>query len=144
MANVLGYECVLKYKTGGIGGGGSWTELTNVRDATFTMEAAEADLTTRNNNGWRATVSTLKDATVEFEMVWDTADAGFTAIKNAFLGATAADRLIGFQVLDSAGNGLQADFNITQFTRNENLEEGVTVSVSAKVAYSSNAPSWLP
>lgn len=77
----LGMEAKIYYKAGGQGGGGSWTELTNVRDVTLSLETGEADVTTRANAGWRATVATLKEASVEFEMVWDTADAGFTRQK---------------------------------------------------------------
>ena len=84
MAIKLGMEAKLLFKVGGQAGGGAWTALGNTRDVTLNLEAGEADVTTRANAGWRATVATLKEASVEFEMVWDTADAGFTAIKNAF------------------------------------------------------------
>ena len=97
-------------------------------------------MTTRGNDGWRAIVATLKEASVEFEMVWDTADAGFDAIKDAYL----ANDIIGFQVLDGdSGEGLQADFMITSFSRSEALEEAITVSVTAKVTYSATPPSWI-
>jgi len=140
MAIKLGMEAKLLYKVGGQGGGGAWTALGNTRAVTLNLEAGEADVTTRANAGWRATVATLKEASVEFEMVWDTADAGFTAIKNAFFG----NDPIGFQILDeTAGQGLQADFSITNFSRNEALEEAITVSVTAKVTYSVTAPSWI-
>jgi len=118
----------------------TWVEITNVRDVTLNLETGEADVTTRANAGWRATVGTLKEASVEFEMVWDTADAGFTAIKNAFFN----NAVIGLQVLDgTSGQGLQADFSITNFSRSEALEEAITVSVTAKVTYSATAPSWI-
>ena len=140
MAIKLGMEASLKYKTGGQAGAGAWTALGNTRDVTLNLEAGEADVTTRANSGWRATVATLKEASVEFEMVWDTADAGFTAIKNAFFG----NDPIGFQVLDeTGGQGLQADFSITNFSRSEALEEAISVSVTAKVTYSATAPSWI-
>jgi len=136
----LGMEAKIYYKVGGQSGGGAWTELTNVRDVTLSLETGEADVTTRANAGWRATVATLKEASVEFEMVWDTADAGFTAIKNAYL----TNAPIGFQVRDGAGGqGLQADFMITQFSRSEPLEEAISVSVTAKVTYSTTPPSWI-
>ena len=140
MAIKLGMEAKLLYKVGGQGGAGAWTALGNTRDVTLSLEAGEADVTTRANSGWRATVATLKEASVEFEMVWDTADAGFTAIKNAFFG----NDPIGLQVLDATGGqGLQADFSITNFSRNEALEEAITVSVTAKVTYSTTAPTWI-
>lgn len=140
MAIKLGMEAKLLYKAGGQGGGGSWTALGNVRDVTLSLEAGEADVTTRANSGWRATVATLKEASVEFEMVWDTEDAGFTAIRSAFFGNSP----IGLQALDATGGqGLQADFSITNFSRNEALEEAITVSVTAKVTYSTTPPSWI-
>jgi len=139
MAIKLGMDAKLYYKTGGQSGGGSWNELANTRDVTLSLETGEADVTTRANSGWRATVGTLKEASVEFEMVWDTADAGFTAIKNAFFN----NEMIGLRVLDGdGGQGLQADFSITNFSRNEALEEAITVSVTAKVTYSDTPPSW--
>ena len=60
MAIRLGMEAVLNYKTGGQDGAGSWVELANVRDVTLSLEAGEADVTTRANSGWRAVVATLK------------------------------------------------------------------------------------
>jgi predicted secreted protein len=140
MAIKLGMDAKLFYKVGGQGGAGQWTELTNVRDVTLSLETGEADVTTRGNSGWRATVGTLKEASVEFEMVWDTADAGFGAIKDAFFD----NEMIGLQVLDdTGGQGLQADFSITNFSRSEALEEAITVSVTAKVTYSETPPSWI-
>jgi hypothetical protein len=140
MAIRLGMDARLNFKAGGQAGAGAWVELTNVKDVTLSLETGEADVSTRANNGWRATVATLKDASVEFEMVWDTADAGFTAIRTAFL----TNAVIGFQVLDGdSGQGLQADFMITAFSRSEPLEEAVSVSVTAKPTYSATAPTWI-
>jgi hypothetical protein len=50
-------------------------------------------VTTRANSGWRATAPTLRECAIEFEMVWDTSDAGFTAIKDAYL----SNAVIGIQ-----------------------------------------------
>ena len=140
MSIKLGMDAKLNYKAGGQGGSGAWTALGNVKDVTLNLETGEADVTTRANSGWRAMVATLKNASVEFEMVWDTGDNGFKAIKDAFF----ANAPIGLQVLDAAaGQGLQADFSITNFSRKEGLEEALTVSVTAKVTYSATAPSWI-
>ena len=140
MAIKLGMEATLNYQVGGQAGGGGWLELTNTKDVTLSLEAGEADVTTRGNDGWRAIVATLKEASVEFEMVWDTGDAGFDAIKDAYLG----NDIICFQILDGdSGEGLQADFMITSFSRSEALEEAIMVSVTAKVTYSTTPPSWI-
>jgi predicted secreted protein len=140
MAIRLGMEAKLLYKVGGQAGAGSWVVMGNTKDVTLNLEAGEADVTTRANSGWRATVATLKEASVEWEMVWDTDDAGFTAVKNAFFD----NEPIGLQILDeTGGQGLQADFSITNFSRSEALEEAITVSVTAKVTYSATAPTWI-
>ena len=125
---VLGMNAKLYY---GAAGASAATEMGNVRDVTLTLEAGEADVTTRANLGWRATAPTLRECTAEFEMVWDPTDAGFTAIKNAFLTAG----LVALKILDQdGGQGPDGDFAITSFSRNEALEEAITVSVTAKLA----------
>ncbi|HUU90101.1 MAG TPA: phage tail tube protein [Phycisphaerae bacterium] len=122
----------------------TWTEIDNVKDVTLNLETGEADVTTRANNGWRATAATLKDGSVEFEMVWDTADAGFTAIQEAYFDNTSLE----FAVMDgdiatSGTQGLRATMAVTNFSRNEPLEEAITVSVTIKPTYADNAPEWM-
>ena len=121
-----------------------WQEMKNVKDLTLSVEAGEADATTRGNNGWRATLAALKDGSIEFEMVWDTADAGFTAIKDAFFGNTTLEFAVLDGPVDAAGSqGLRATMAITNFSRNEPLEEAITVSVTAKPTYSEHPPEWM-
>ena len=125
---VLGMNAKLYY---GAAGATATTEMGNVKDVTLTLEAGEADITTRANQGWRATAPTLRECSVEFEMVWNPSDAGFTAIKTAFLTAG----MVALKILDQeGGQGPDGDFSITSFSRNEALEEAVTVSVTAKLA----------
>jgi len=111
------------------------TEMGNVKDVTLTLEAGEADVTTRANSGWRATAPTLRECTAEFEMVWKPGDAGFDAIKAAFLGGTTLELAILDQARETAGaQGPKGSFAITGFSRSEALEEAIMVSVTAKLA----------
>jgi TP901-1 family phage major tail protein len=111
------------------------TEMANVRDVTLNLEAGEADVTTRANSGWRATTPTLRECTCEFQMVWKPGDSGFDAIKAAFLGGTTIELAILDQARETAGaQGPKGSFSITSFSRNEALEEAITVSVTAKLA----------
>jgi len=121
-----------------------WNEVKNVKDVTLNLEAGSADVTTRGNGGWRANIATLKDASLEFEMVWDTADDDFAAIRTAFL----TNAAIEFAVLDgpvatSGSQGLRASMAITNFSRAEPLEEAIKVSVTAKPTYATNPPEWM-
>lgn len=139
----LGLDAKL-YRNTGSYGSPTWNEVKNVKDVTLNLEAGSADVTTRGNGGWRANIATLKDASLEFEMVWDTADDDFTAIRTAFL----TNAAIEFAVLDgpvatSGSQGLRASMAITNFSRAEPLEEAIKVSVTAKPTYAANPPEWM-
>lgn len=113
--------------------GASWDEVTNVRDLTLNLETGEADVTTRANSGWKQTLATLKDGSLEFEMVWDTGDADFAAMLTAWLG----NDEIGMAVMDgditvNGNQGLVSNFTITNFSRTEPLEDAIKVSVTMK------------
>jgi len=111
------------------------TEMGNVKDVTLSLEAGEADVTTRANSGWRATAPTLRECSCEFEMVWKPGDVGFEAIKSAFLTAgTVALAVLTGAHNESGAEGPVGNWSITNFSRSEALEEAVTVSVTAKLA----------
>ena len=117
----------------------SLTELTNVRDVTISLERGEADVTTRANNGWRATAATLRDCSVDFEMVWKPGDAGFEKIKDAYLATGTSQNTVEMAFLDqkksvTGAQGPAGLFSITSFSRSEGLEEAEIVSVTAKLA----------
>ena len=139
----LGLDAKL-YRNAGSFAVPTWTEVKNVRDLTLNLEAGEADVTTRANAGWRATVATLKDASVEFEMVWDSADPDFAAYRDAFLNTTAIEvAVMDGDIVTSGSQGLRATCMVTKFSRNEALEEAITVSVTIKPTFAANPPSWL-
>lgn len=122
----------------------TWVRVDNVRELTLNLEASEADVTTRANGGWRATVAALKDGSIEFEMVWDTEDAAFTAVQQAFFNNSPLElAVMDGPITESGSQGLRASFAITKFSRNEPLEEAITVSVTAKPTYSAHPPEWM-
>ncbi len=111
------------------------TEMDNVKDVKLNLEAAEANITTRANGGWKATAPALRECTCEFEMVWKPGDTGFEAIKDAFLGGTTLELAVLDQARETVGaQGPKGSFAITAFSRNEPLEEAITVSVTAKLS----------
>lgn len=135
MAIVLGLDAKLFR---GTAGATAATEVTNVKDLTLNLESGEADVTTRATVGWKASVATLKEASLEFGMLYDTEDADFTAFQTAYFSNTP----LALFVSDGAGGGLDADWSITAFSMEQNLEEAVTVSVTAKPTASTRAPAW--
>lgn len=139
MSIVLGLNCKLFR---GAAGTTAATEMKNVKDVTCNLETGEADITTRAANGWRATVATLKEASIEFAMLYDVEDSDMAAISESFFG----NAPIALFVSDGDGSGLDCDASITQFNVEQNLEEAVSVSVTAKPTFiggaSGRAPSW--
>ena len=135
MAIVLGLDA--KLLRGAAGATGA-TEVKNVKDLTLNLESSEADVTTRATQGWKATVAALKEASLEFGILYDTEDADFTAFQAAYFGNTP----IALFVTDGDGHGLDADWSITGFTVEQPLEEALTVSVTAKPTASTRAPAW--
>ena len=71
-------------------------------------------------------------------MNYESDDVDLKAIQTAFMNNSA----IAFLVGDDKGNGLDADFVITEFNIPQPLEEAVTVSVTAKPTLSTRAPAW--
>ena len=132
---IFGLNCVL-YR--GEAGQTASTEMTNVKDVEMNLTTGEADITTRAANGWRSYAATLKEASLTFQMNYESDDVDLKAIQTAFMNNSA----IAFLVGDDKGNGLDADFVITEFNIPQPLEEAVTVSVTAKPTLSTRAPSW--
>lgn len=142
MAIVLGLDAKLYHNTGTYGTP-TWDEVTNCRNVTLNLEKSDADVTTRGGSGWRQTVTTLKDGTVDFNMIWDTSDTDFIAFRDAWLNNTQIDCWVLDGDSTTTGNqGLRAEFEVANFTRNEELEDALNVDVSLRPGFSSNAPVW--
>ena len=111
----------------------SLTEMSNVKDVTLNLEAGEADVTTRANQGWRATAPTLRECTAEFEMLWKPGDAAFDAIIAAWLaGSEISIAAMDGAIATEGKKGLVSNCSVTNFSRSEPLEEAVKVSVTLK------------
>ena len=138
MAIVLGLDAKLFRGTAGTQAA---TEVTNVKDLTLNLESGEAAVTTRATQGWKATAATLKEASLEFTILYDPSDADFTAFQTAYFSNTP----IALFVSDGqdTAHGLDADFSITAFSVEQPLEAAMSVSVTAKPTASTRAPQWV-
>lgn len=143
MAIVLGLDAKL-YRNTASWATPTWSLIDNVRDLTLNVEKGSADVSTRGSGGWRQNAVTLKDGSIEFEMVWDTADAEFTALKDAFFNDTTVEcAAMDLLIATSGSQGLHADFNVGDFSRAEALEDALKVSVNLTPARTDNTPEWL-
>ena len=139
----LGLDAKL-YRNTGTYAAPTWNEIQNAKDVTLNMEVSEADVTTRGNAGWKAVVGALRDASIEFDFVWDTAADDFPVLRDAFLTRNSIE----FAVMDrditqSGAQGLRVTCVVTKFNCNQPLDEAITVSVTLKPTFSLNPPAWL-
>ncbi len=114
----LGLEATLKI---------DGVEITNVKDLTVSLEKAEADASTRANNGWRATVGTLKDASIEFAVLNKDGDTSFATIQGLWSLGDPCDVEI-----SDAGGTLILTCEVMTFNVNQNLEEVISADVTLK------------
>lgn len=143
MGAKVGFEGFLYYDEEGAGGTPTWLHVPNVQDLSLPLEADEAEVSTRGGGGWKQYLQGLKDASIEWSMVWDPEDTAVQAFLTAFL----SGGVIGLAVMDGpvanvGSEGLWLDVVITGFNKDEALSEGQTVAITAKPAYSATAPQW--
>lgn len=143
MAHVLSENAKLYYNTGTYAAP-VWSLINNVKDLTLSLEKDEVDVTTRGSGGFKEYVDGLIDASIEWGMLWDTADTAFTAMQTAFFAKTAVELLIVDGVYSTTGaQGLRATCMVKSFSRGENLGEALTVDLSARPVKNANAaPTW--
>ena len=93
------------------------------------------------NTSELATAASLKECSAEFEMVWKPGDAGFEALKDAWLNGTEIALAFLSDAYDNDNaEGPVGDWSITNFSRSEPLEEAIIVNVTAKL---SKFDSWF-
>lgn len=136
----LGFKARIFYAApGALVSCSSGNVLNTVTNATLNLTRAEADVTCRASSGWKLTQGTLTDASVEFEMLGG--GQGFEDIRDTYL----SNAQIALAILDSGlvgAQGLDADFVITSFTRDEQLTEAQKYKVTAKVSSTYRNPTW--
>lgn len=133
MANVLGINCKLFR---GDAGALATSEMRNVKDAKLSIEAGSADATTRAAEGWEVEEVGLFKAELTWKMQYDTDDADFVAIMDAFFSKSA----IAIFASTGDGKGLDADFKIFKLEQDQSMRETVVMDIVARPTRSLRAP----
>ena len=110
----------------------TWTEIVNVRDVTIPMTKGEAD-TSRRGSTWKTRRGTLKDASIDFQLIHDDADPAFTALLASYVDGTPIDLLaLDGATSDPYAQGLRATCEVFNFQPGQPLEGAVVYDVSCK------------
>lgn len=108
------------------------TTMNNVTDVSVTMTGTKADITTRDNNGFKGQVVTFKEATIKFKMVWKPSDSALTAIVAAWKsGDEVALAAMTGPIADANHCGLAGNFTIDIDNFNQPLGEAIMLDVTA-------------
>jgi hypothetical protein len=142
MAKKVGLSCKL-FRNTGTYGVPVWTEITITRDVTLALEAGEAEANSRANT-FREYLQALKDAGIEFDALYDSADTGFIALKDAYFNNTTLDVVALDGAAATGAEGLRIICIVTNMSRNEPLEETVTNNFTLKPTPNDDSgPAWF-
>ena len=125
----------------GVAGTTAATEVKNISDCSVNIEAGEVEASVRGSD-WKSYAYGLKDASIEFKLMANEAtgsDDNIAAFRDAFLNRTA----IAVLARDKAsGQGPDADWIVTNFSREENLEDAIAYNVTLKPNTDLRKPTW--
>jgi hypothetical protein len=117
-----------------------WLELSNVRDVTRNLTKALADASTRLSD-FRQQVGTLKELSLDTQIVYDPTDPLFLIIQGAFDTDANLDILDLDGSIDVVGSkGLRFRGQVTNFTTGEALEDVGLVDITFVVGYDAANP----
>lgn len=131
----IGIDCKL-YRNTGTTASPTWNEIINARDVTVPMTKAEAD-TSRRAAKWRTRQGTLRDASIDFQMVQEDGDLDLAALLASFTDGTPIELLVlNGPVTGSApfpgSQGLRAWCEVFSFQDGQPLEGAQTFDISAR------------
>jgi len=142
MAVVTGLNCKL-YRNTGTYGSPTWNELPNVRDVTLNQTSDTADASKRASS-YKLNVTTLKDLSVNFEMVYVVSDDDWTTLKTAFYAGTAIEfAIVNGPIATSGTLGVRGTFQVKDFTISQGLNDVEKASVVLSLTEAANAPSEM-
>lgn len=129
---VLGKDCVAYYNTGTFGTP-TWVAQIQIVDVTTPIDNELAEGSRRASGGFRQWAATLTDLPINFKMIWNLGDAGFSALLLAAYSKTEVDMIFLDGVVGSGthqGPRLSATF--AKFERKEDLNGIAQADVQIK------------
>lgn len=124
--SIVGYDCVLYYNNG-TEESPAWLPINTVKDVTLNLERNEIDDTSREAEGWRSRKAGLAQWGADFDMIYKTSVVAWEKVRQSFFRNESVEILALDGDLDIDGSeGLRGVAFVTNFERNEPLEEAVT------------------
>lgn len=125
----------------GTAGSQAGTEATNVEDVNINLSARMAEALRRKKT-YVASKPTYLEATITFTIFDIEGDAFYTALKTAFFGKSKIAAWPLDVAAASGGEGLDADYYVSGFSRVESNPEFVKYNVELKPTDEQRNPTW--
>lgn len=122
----------------GTAGSQANTATSNVNGVSLSLSHRTAEAV-RRGKSYVLTKPTVKEAALTFKMFEIESDGFLAAVEAAFMNKT---RIALYPKARTSGKGLDADYYITQFSRDETEEEFESYSVEAKPTDEARNPTW--
>lgn len=122
----------------GVAGGSPGTVLANVQDVKVRGSKETVNRRVRGSR-WTGKKGTFRELTLEITVLYDSAAAGFSTLKDAWM---ADDGVIAISAKDAAGVGPVADYEIVDMERDEPLEGDMTATFTCELNTDTRNPTW--
>jgi len=120
----------------GTAGSTATTEMSNVRDVKKSDKKILANISRRGSR-FKVSKVTMREIEVQFSMINDDTDADVTALRAAY----ESDTPLAFKVVDkTSGEGVDADWEISQFDEDQPDEGEQLISVTITPTYLTRWP----
>lgn len=142
---ILGKDAKL-YRNSGTYATPNWVEVGNISDLNQSDTESKADVTTRAlaESGYRANVATLADGEISFKMVYDPDDADVLAFQTAKRNKASIEIICLDGDIDESGKkGLRMTCGVFKMSRNEELDQAITLDVVIGPTYAPHAPEFV-
>jgi len=137
----VGLNCKF-YRNTGTYNSPTWTEITIIQDATLKLAVDKAQAFARLSK-WKQYLYALSEAPIDLKLLGDTSNAAYDAIWGAMINQTTLDLAMAEVAIATTGcEYWRGIYNVYQFQRSEQLEEGDTVDVAIDLAYQTNQPGF--
>lgn len=137
MGTVLGMDCNVFLNTGNYASP-TWGAVEAVRNVTLESPHIMADASRRGSGGFKQYLATLKDVSLNIEMVWDKDDTAFVALYEAMIARTPVELAIVDGANESGALWLDAMWLPEAWPRAEELEGILIVDATYRIAPDAN------
>lgn len=122
----------------------TWGEVTLAKNVKLSLQKSMAEMKTRAST-WISNLPAMKSVAIEFDLLADTSVAIFNTLRDAWINDTLVDLAVcdDAAIATSGADYFRAQCYLRTFDVDQQLEEGETISVTADLAYTSNAPAWV-